>query len=86
MDDDFAEGISRSADSATAADFPNLERRILDAMDAGRVTMRDAFRLLTMTRERVFGSGDGLSRVSHDGTIIPFSMAQADVMQSHARR
>lgn len=44
--------------------------RILDAMDADRITVKQAVALLAKCRARLGDSGQGMSRVTADGSLV----------------
>jgi hypothetical protein len=45
--------------------------RILDAMDADRITVKQALGLLRRCRQRLGFDGEGVSRVMEDGSLAP---------------
>ena len=86
MDDTarLVEDLDSVVDAATKADFAFLERTILDRMDAGQLTMRDAYRLLLRLRRNVFG-GNGLCRITPDGRIVTAGMARGATLRDTLR-
>lgn len=49
--------------------------RILDAMDADRITVKQALGLLRRCRQRLGFEGEGISRVTADGSLAPIGGA-----------
>ncbi len=55
-----------------------VQGRILDAMDDGRITRKEASRMLDLVHERLRGGGPGLSVVDGDGNLTAISMEAAN--------
>lgn len=53
--------------------FREIESRILDKLSAGALSMTGAYGVLMDLRRKVFGEGPGLSVVTLDGELRPFS-------------
>jgi hypothetical protein len=86
MDDTarLVEDLDSVVDAATKADFTFLERTILDRMDDGQLTMRDAYRILLRLRRNVFG-GNGLCRITPDGRIVTADIARGATLRETLR-
>jgi hypothetical protein len=48
----------------------SVRGHILDAMDADRITVKQAIELLRLCRERRGESGQGMARVDEDGELV----------------
>jgi hypothetical protein len=55
-----------------------VQGRILDAMDDGRITRKEASRMLDLVHDRLRGGGPGLSVVDGDGNLTAISMEGAN--------